>query len=77
MGVEEEALETAEEKERRENIRLVESKVNIHLTLNPFKRVLSGARASVWTPSPITEDQGSQGKEEDEEGEEDNDGEEV
>ena len=29
MGVEEEALETAEEKERRENIRLVDNTINI------------------------------------------------
>ena len=54
-----------------------EAEVNIYLTKNPFKRVFSGARASVWTRSPNTEDQGSQGEEEAEEGEEDNDGEEV
>ena len=71
------AKEPAKQDTERSQFKGVESKVNIHLTLNPFNRVLSGARASVWTPSPITEDQGSQGKEEDEEGEEDNDGEEV
>ena len=71
------AKEQAKQDTDRAQFKGVESKVNIHLTLNPFNRVLSGARASVWTPSPTTEDQGSQGEEEDEEGEEANDGEEV
>ena len=71
------AKEPAKQDTERSQFKGVESKVNIHLTLNPFKRVLSGARASVWTPSPTTEDQGSQSEDKDEEGEEDNDGEEV
>ena len=55
----------------------VEEEVNIYLTLNSFKRVFSGARATIWTQSPTTEDEGSQGEEKGEEGEEVNDGEEV
>ena len=40
MGVEEEALETAEEKERRENIRLVDNTITIITVINITVRLV-------------------------------------